>query len=149
MKAHPERSIDPSFSVKPGAQVLADDFLDEVFTNILSNSVNYTEKDRVSVEIKVLEQQDGPAQGDKEQQQQPQKKYWKITFTDHGRGIPDQLKQKAFTRYLGTASGSGLGLSIVHALVAERYSGKVNIRDRVEGDYRAGTVVEVWLPEGS
>jgi signal transduction histidine kinase len=55
------------------------------------------------------------------------------------------MKEKIFTRYLGTASGAGLGLSIVHALVVERYSGKVAITDRVEGDYTEGTKVEVWL----
>ena len=76
-----------------------------------------------------------------------QRPYWKITFTDQGKGIPEKVKGKIFTRYLSTATGAGLGLSIVHALVVGRYSGKVLITDRVEGDYTKGTKVAVWLPK--
>ena len=140
MKAHPERSIKLSASVKSGSRVLADDLLEEVFTNILSNSVNYTERDVVPVEIQVEEQEGALLDG-------MRRPYWKITFTDHGKGIPDKAKETIFTRYLNTARGAGLGLSIVHALVVERYSGKVAITDRVEGDYAKGTKVEVWLPK--
>jgi signal transduction histidine kinase len=139
MKAHPERSINLSAFVKSGAQVLADDLLEEVFTNILSNSVNYTDKDVVPVEIQAEEQEVAIL----DEKRRP---YWKITFTDHGKGISDETKKTIFTRYLSTARGAGLGLSIVHALVVERYSGKVVITDRVEGDYTKGTKVEVWLP---
>jgi signal transduction histidine kinase len=150
-RAHPERSIDPivpflhsSSSVKP--EVLADDLLDEVFTNILSNSVNYTEKDEVPVEIReeeVTEEQqrtstDGRANSAKSS-------FWKITFTDHGKGIPNEMKEKMFTRYLDTGGGTGLGLSIVHALVVRRYGGRVAITDRVPKDHAKGTKVEVWL----
>jgi len=141
IKAHPERSIHLSSSVKSGAQVLADDLLEEVFTNILSNSVNYTERDEVPVEIQVEEQ------GEEAILDQKRRPYWKISFTDHGRGITDKMKETVFARYLSTATGAGLGLSIVHALVVERYSGKVAITDRVEGDYAKGTRVEVWLPK--
>ena len=141
ISAHPERSIHLSTSVKSGAQVLADDLLEEVFTNIVSNSVNYTERDVVPVEIEVEEVSTETILDEK------LRPYWKITFTDRGKGIPDKVKDRIFTRYLSTAIGAGLGLSIVHALVVERYSGKVAITDRVEGDYTKGTKVEVWLPK--
>ncbi|MDA4118446.1 MAG: HAMP domain-containing histidine kinase [Thaumarchaeota archaeon] len=140
IKAHPERSINLSASVESGAQVLADDLLEEVFTNVLSNSVNYTERDEVPVEIQ-MEEVEAVVIDEK------RRPYWKITFTDQGKGIPDKLKEKIFTRYLSSATGAGLGLSIVHALIVERYSGKVAITDRVEGDYKKGTKVEVWLPK--
>jgi signal transduction histidine kinase len=45
--------------------------------------------------------------------------------------------------------GSGLGLSIVHSLVVERYKGKVSIKNRVPDDYRKGTTVEIWLKSAS
>ncbi len=134
--SHPDRRINPTFSVEKGAQVVADDMLEEVFTNILSNSVNYTEKDEVPVEIEVegatLEGKPGT--------------YWKIMFTDQGKGIPESLKEQVFARYLKTASGTGLGLSIVYALAVERYSGKVKLTNRVEGDHTKGTRIELWLP---
>jgi two-component system sensor histidine kinase VicK len=139
IKSHPQRSINLSASVKSGARVLADNLLEEAFTNILSNSVNYTETDEVPVEVQLEE-----IETMFETKRTP---CWKITFTDHGKGIPDKMKEKIFTRYLNTATGAGLGLSIVYALVVERYSGKVAIMDRVKGDYTKGTKVEVWLPK--
>jgi len=142
IKSHPQRSINLSSSVMAGARVFADNLLEEAFTNILSNSVNYTETDEVPVEIQVEETEEAILEG----RRTP---YWKITFTDHGKGIPDKMKDKIFTRYLNTATGAGLGLSIVYALVVERYSGKVTITDRVKGDYAKGTKVEVWLPKVS
>ena len=42
----------------PAAEVLADELLDEVFVNILSNAVEYTEGIEVSIEIR-LEQEEG------------------------------------------------------------------------------------------
>jgi two-component system, OmpR family, sensor histidine kinase VicK len=142
IKSHPQRSINLSSTVMSGARVVADNLLEEAFTNILSNSVNYTETDEIPVEVQVEEADEAILEGEK-------KPYWKITFTDHGKGIPDKLKDKIFTRYLNTATGAGLGLSIVYALVVERYSGKVVIADRVKGDYTKGTKVEVWLPKAS
>jgi signal transduction histidine kinase len=143
IKAYPDRSVHLSTSVKSDARVVADDLLEEVFTNILSNSVNYTERDEVPVEVEVEEER-----GKKILDQKP-RPYWKISFTDHGKGISDRMKETIFTRYLSTATGAGLGLSIVHALVVERYSGKVAITDRVERDSSKGTKVEVWLPKAA
>jgi len=140
IKSHPQRSINLSASVKSGARVIADNLLEEAFTNILSNSVNYTETDEVPVEVQVEETEEAILEGRK-------RACWKITFTDHGKGIPDKMKDKIFMRYLNTATGAGLGLSIVYALVVERYSGKVVLTDRVKGDYTKGTKVEVWLPK--
>ncbi len=142
IKSHPQRSINLSSSVESGVRVFADNLLEEAFTNIMSNSVNYTETDEVPVEIQVEETEEETL----ERKRMP---YWKITFTDHGEGIPDKMKDKIFTRYLNTSTGAGLGLSIVYALVVERYSGKVKITDRVKGDYAKGTKVEVWLPKAS
>jgi two-component system, OmpR family, sensor histidine kinase VicK len=148
-KAHPDRPIEPVYSVQNEAQVLADGFLEDVFTNLLSNSVKYTENDSIRLEIKVEEE---PA-GDGEEAAAAEHaeggrshRYWKITFTDEGRGISDDLKTRVFTRYLDSAHGSGLGLSIVYALVVERYSGKIRVCDRVKGDHTKGTVMEVRLP---
>ena len=33
------------------------------------------------------------------------------------------------------------------ALVVERYGGKINIKNRVEGDYAKGPKIELWLPK--
>jgi signal transduction histidine kinase len=143
-KAQPLKSIDLHLELDGAARVLADDLLDEAFTNILSNAVSYTEGRVVPIEIRV---QKIALQDSEVRESLNPKRYWSITFTDHGQGIRDELKGKVFTRYLENARGSGLGLSIVYALIVDRYSGKIMIRNRVEGDYQKGTVIEVWIPQ--
>lgn len=138
--ANPGRALKVSLMVPSHPQVMADDLLEEVFANLLSNSIKYTEGVEVpvvvSVEPAAIEGGDGPPRD-----------CWKATLSDRGRGVADDLKQELFARYLKTAQGTGLGLSIVYALVVKRYSGEVKVSDRVEGDYRQGTKVEIWLPK--
>jgi signal transduction histidine kinase len=118
--------------------VLADDLLDEVFVNILSNAVKYTDGKRVPIEIS-LEEVDAESGAPR--------KCWKVTITDHGKGMANDLKKDDFIRYSPSRKGSGLGLSIVLALVVNRYSGILRFKDRIEGDLTKGTAVEVWLPK--
>jgi CHASE3 domain sensor protein len=111
------------------ARVLADNLLSSVFENIYSNAVRHTDSDSVWIETAIEE--DPP--------------YWKIAISDRGQGIEDSRKRGIFTRYLDSRKGSGLGLSIAHALVVDRYNGKIEIKNRVNDDYRKGTTVEIWL----
>ncbi len=60
--------------------------------------------------------------------------------------MSDDVKSRAPMRYRNTQTGKGLGLSIARALTVDRYSGKFELKDRVEGDNSQGTKVEVWLP---
>ena len=127
----------------PRAMVVADELLDEVFINILYNSVRYTDSKRVPIEmsLKGTEGLDNPDASTRA--------YWKVTVTDRGRGIPDEMKMQVSTRYQQTGSVGGLGLSIAHALVVERYRGKLEIGNRVKSDYTRGTKVEVSLPKAT
>jgi signal transduction histidine kinase len=132
----------PSIHSSLPARVRADELLDEVFVNILSNSAKYTDGNEVCIEIHLEEfGLDGHGQGDSKNGQ-----YWKVAISDSGRGIKDDVKKTVFTRYQKSASGSGLGLSIVYALVVGRYGGRVRVQDRVPGDYSKGTRMEVLLP---
>ncbi len=137
-KGNPQRKVKVKSSFR--GYVLADEFLDEVFVNILSNSVKYTEDKDVRIELS--QEQASIEQGP----HAPTRRSWKISVSDWGRGVPDSQKPGLFRRYLETAKGSGLGLSIVHALVTERYGGKANLRDRIDSDYGKGTTVELWIP---
>jgi signal transduction histidine kinase len=133
----PEKSVDLSVRTTPRASVVAaDDMLDEVFTNLLSNAVKYTDAKHVPIDVDVEEADGHENHG----------KLVKVSISDHGRGIPESMKDTVFARYLKTAHGTGLGLSIVYALVVERYSGKIRISNRMEDDYTKGTKVELWLP---
>jgi signal transduction histidine kinase len=145
-KAYDNKAVDLSVSVPTGANVLADELLDEVFTNILANAVKFTEGKEAHITIKAEEAEGGRFLEPRPGQDVKSQRCWRIDITDEGRGIPDELKEKVFTRYTTASSGSGLGLSIVHALVTGRYKGGVRIADRVENNSSEGTRIEVWIP---
>jgi signal transduction histidine kinase len=129
--------------------VLADELVGEVFTNVFSNSIVHTKSNLVKIEIDVKEsEQRTPGTPETASSHTSLgQSYWIVSISDQGKGITDTMKSKLFSRYLESAKGSGLGMSIVHALVVERYKGAVNILDRVPGDYSKGTTVEIWLPK--
>lgn len=137
--ANPTRTIQVSMGEAPKAQVLADSLLDEAFVNLLSNSVKYTAGTRVPIEVEVDEVTQSRQAG--------RRRFWRVSINDHGCGIPDDLKERVTRRYLEAAKGSGLGLSIVRALIVDRYSGKLILANRIKDDYSKGTKVEVWLPK--
>jgi two-component system, OmpR family, sensor histidine kinase VicK len=136
--------------------VMADDLLHEVFSNLYSNCVKYSDTTEVHIgtEIKdqaLLDANQHLAKSDLDGTTPEAAKigalhhFIRISISDEGRGIPDDQKDKIFSRYLKGAKGNGLGLSIVGALVLERYGGRIFVRDRVPGDSSKGAVIEVFL----
>lgn len=70
--------------------------------------------------------------------------YVKITFYDHGTGIPAHIKDKITNPFFTTkppGEGTGLGLSISHNIIID-HNGKLTI-DSVDGEY---TKVIITLP---
>jgi two-component system sensor histidine kinase QseC len=96
--------------------------------NLLDNALRYT-PDGGQLRIEV--QRDGEA--------------LRLSVDDAGPGIPAEARERVFDRFhreLGSgATGSGLGLSIVQAVVA-RHGGRVRLRDSALG----GLGVDVHLP---
>jgi signal transduction histidine kinase len=133
--AFPDKTLVLTLPDMKDAKVLADPLLDQVFVNVISNAVKYTDGPRVPIQIDV-----------KAVAENGSRMYWNISIEDQGRGIPDEMKTSATMRYLGTAKGRGLGLSIARALVVDRYSGRFELENRVEEDYAKGTRVEIWIP---
>jgi signal transduction histidine kinase len=122
--------IDVLGSAPHEIKVLGDDLVDEVFSNVLANSIKYSEDEKnVSVEI----------------QHKRRGNFYCTSIANRGKGIPEELMPKLFSRYLSGAKGSGLGLSIVHALVVQRYGGKVEVENWTEAGKTRGTVVHIWL----
>jgi len=113
--------------------IMAEDLLDEIFINLFSNTVKYTDSSEVKIDVVIKDYFIGEA------------KYWMITISDYGKGIPDSIKKELFERFYYKAKGSGLGLSIVRALV-ERYRGKIWVGDRVYKDYTNGTTFGMIFP---
>ncbi|MGB8938357.1 MAG: HAMP domain-containing sensor histidine kinase, partial [Candidatus Nitrosopolaris sp.] len=113
--------------------IIAEDLLEEIFINLFSNSVKYTDSAEVKIDVLLKDYFIGEA------------KYWMIMISDHGKGIPDPMKKELFERFYSKAKGSGLGLSIVRTLV-ERYKGKIWVGDRVYEDYTKGTTFGMIFP---
>jgi signal transduction histidine kinase len=113
--------------------VIAEDLLEEIFINLFSNSVKYTDSSEVKIDVLIKDYFIGKI------------KYWMITVSDYGKGIPDLLKKDLFERFYSKAKGSGVGLSIVKTLV-ERYKGKIWIGDRIYEDYTQGTTFGMIFP---
>jgi signal transduction histidine kinase len=112
------------------------ELVNEIFTNILENAVEYDPHDKVVIEVGIGEFTVEP------------RRYWCVSIADHGIGIPDSKKNLVFGRFQSTTDrppASGLGLSIVRAIV-EAYHGIVWVEDRVSGDPSKGSVFRVSLP---
>ncbi len=114
--------------------ILADELLKEIFINIFSNSIKYSNKyDTILIEIIIVEYILSDW------------KYWMISVCDHGNGISDASKEDLFERFYSKASGTGMGLSIVRAL-AERYGGRVWASDRKKSSYKDGLCIGMIFP---
>jgi len=132
----PSKTVNVSHGIRTGAYfVTADELLRELFVNILTNAVKYDSRETVEVDISVQSSFDD------------KRAYWRVSIADHGKGVPDELKESIFSRFSDAPKkkGSGLGLHIVSTLV-KRYKGTVWVEDRVQGDHSQGAVFIVNLP---
>ena len=126
-----ERRISMPRRIDPGAEILPGDpdRLEQALQNLAGNALRYT-----------------PDGGEISLTAMPRDKSVVITVRDSGPGIPDTQLPLIFDRFYKAdssrrraASGSGLGLSIVKAIV-ERHGGTITARN--EG----GAVFEITLP---
>ncbi len=62
---------------------------------------------------------------------------------DNGPGIPEEMRQRVFSRFwrAGPGAGSGLGMYIVRGIV-EQHGGHIDILDADGG----GARIQVWFP---
>ena len=107
------------------------DMLERVVINLLGNAVKFTEAGG-HVEVVLRAGEDAA----------------EIVVTDTGIGIPHEEQERLFSRFFRSSlaqqqaiPGSGLGLSIAHAIV-EKHGGSVS----VESEPGEGTVFRVRLP---
>jgi two-component system, OmpR family, sensor kinase len=125
-----QRGIDIGADEMTSAHVRANDAdLGIALRNLVSNAIRYT-PDGGKVDLSV-QQRDGMV--------------W-IEVVDTGPGIDEALLPRVFDRFFRAnlqIEGSGLGLSIVQAIV-NRYGGSASLRNRTDG--RSGIVATIGFP---
>ena len=117
--------------------VYADEFLSDVFENIIINAIKHNNNQQVELLIKISSHN----QNDKE--------YYKCEFIDNGNGISDERKPNIFKRNDNNyeyVKGLGIGLSLVK-LVVSRYEGEIWVEDHIKGDYSKGSNFIILLPK--
>ena len=115
----------------------ADEFLIDVFENILINTVLHNQNPIVEIIIKISKLLVNGLN------------YIKIEFIDNGIGIPDKMKKLIFQKsknYLNSQKGMGLGLSLVKSIV-ESYNGKIWVENKIQKAYSKGSNFIILIPE--
>ncbi len=114
---------------------MADDLVWELFTNLMTNAVKYDLHDPLEIEVSIT------------RAVRENRRFWRVSIADHGRGIQDEVKAVIFDRFSKAPrrKGEGMGLHIVKTLT-KRYRGNVWVEDRVSGDYSKGAVFKIDLP---
>ena len=131
----PGRSVTINYSPGRDCMVRAGDLLKDVFENLVDNAIRHSTGpvtidlaiDRVKIEGQ---------------------SFLRITVSDTGPGILDDLKKKIFMSLkedVEKTSRRGFGLYLVRTLI-DHYHGQVWVEDRVPGDHTKGARFVVMLP---
>ncbi len=93
--------------------------LDQVFTNIIENSIQHSEGSKISIRGNTSEEKTT------------------CIIEDDGKGIPDEQKEKVFEKGFTTDDerGTGLGMFLVKTLL-EIYGGEIEVKDSELGGAR-------------
>ncbi len=104
--------INISFEGDIDIAVYADDAIDSIFHNLVSNSIKHGNAKNVIIKVQKLNDE------------------CLISVSDDGIGIRDEIKCRIFDEgfSFGSSAGSGFGLYIVRKTV-ERYGGKIEVED--------------------
>ncbi len=136
--SYPGRSVSVKLNVPDSCFVLANPLVEELFVNLLSNSVKYDPHEDVEIDV------------DCERIIEEGRPIWRVCISDRGHGIPDDMKPLLFQKYVrlkpeSLAHGTGLGLSICRALV-DKFGGRIWVEDRVPGKSELGARFCLTLP---
>jgi len=104
------------YNVTGKSKILADDTINTVFTNLISNSINHGKANKIEVEIT------------------NNSRICKIVFKDNGIGIPDDIREHIFDEGFsaGENSHTGIGLYVVRKTI-EYFGGKIYVADNPNG----------------
>ena len=115
----------------------ANELLEDMFENILTNSIKYNKSDKIEIKIDISKER------------REMRDFIRMQFRDNGIGIIDSRKQDIFLRSHNENSsvhGLGVGLSLVKKII-ENYKGEIWVEDNVKGDVSKGCMFIIRLPE--
>ncbi|TFF88267.1 MAG: hypothetical protein EU550_01595, partial [Promethearchaeota archaeon] len=137
-EAFERKGIDISKEYKTNDLIVkANELLQEVFQNILVNSVLHNENENIKIQIEI---KDCPNNIEK---------CLRIEFKDNGIGVADGKKEIIFKegfKEQKNTNGMGLGLSLV-VKILNLFDGRIWVEDRVKGDYKKGSNFIIELPK--
>lgn len=103
--------------------------LEQVFTNIISNSVNSMSEEGGTLGIRITKPE-----------HDEDRKFYQVILTDSGHGIPDEIKTHLFKPFVtGSDHGTGLGLAITQRII-NAHKGKIEV-----DSYTGGTIFRIFL----
>jgi len=134
-QSFPMRDINVVTNITSGEYcIMADDFLQDAFYNVLHNGVKATPTDEVTLEVEVKLIENG--------------EFLRMDFVDWGEGISDRMKENILSGLDERIRRiSGVGLTLVKQIV-DLYRGKIWVEDRVKDDYSQGARFVILLPHG-
>ncbi|HME56500.1 MAG TPA: CheR family methyltransferase [Candidatus Lokiarchaeia archaeon] len=122
------------------AMVIGNDYLGDMFENIIINGLKYNKSSLKKIDIDVFEEivDDKP--------------FIKVSIVDNGVGMTDKMKGSIlkvnFKRDEDGTRGLGIGLAIVNQVI-NRIGGKISFENRIQGDYSKGTKVVLLFQKAS
>lgn len=134
-QSFPQRSISISTNLESNKYcIMANEFLQDVFYNLLHNAVKFTLNGDVRIDVTTNLVDNG--------------EFLQFEFEDWGQGIEDRLRESVLTGIDDRVHRvSGVGLTLVKQIV-DTYSGSIRVEGRIEGDFTQGTRFIVKLPNG-
>ncbi len=109
------------------AMVLADIFLEEIWLNLMENSVEHNPHDKIQIWVELDETENS----------------FQVTIADDGKGIPDMVKEGLFdvNRRFG-----GVSLHQTKEIV-DKYGGTISVHDRVPDTPNQGAKFVIQFPK--
>jgi len=103
--------------------------INQVFMNVLVNAMQaISDKGTITIKTEYL----------------PDNHDVRVSITDTGRGMPEEIKAKIFEPFFTTkdvGEGTGMGLSITHGII-EKHSGRIEVKSQPN----QGTTFQITLP---
>lgn len=131
-----EKASRVTFEIEEPRMGLGIDLLDSVILNIIENAIKHAPTSPAEVQVDILSENLG------------ERPCWVVTVQDRGNGVPDEAKERIFTRFTRASKekGTGLGLSLAKAIM-DKIGGRVLCEDRVPGDHTQGSVFKIVVPK--